>query len=246
MPARECFPEHHAHRPDVGGLCRLLPGEALGRDVGERPRHVALRREGLRLLDLGEPEVEHTDRDVSSLREQHIRRLDVPVDDPTRVRVRECLEHLSRRLDGGAVVELSAAESLAEGASRDVLVGDVDVPGIPAEAVRALAGGVTEPRRGLRLSFGAGGRLALARDDLERDVEAVLLVFRQPDRARAAAPEGPQGPVAPEHKVALDEGWGRVRHQPSWVGGAIRKSCTSYSRVTVTAASAGAHHERAR
>jgi len=49
---------------------------------------------------------------------------------------------------------------------------------------------------GVRLALGARGGLALARDDLESDVEAVLLVAREPDRARAAAAERAQGSVA--------------------------------------------------
>ena len=52
------------------------------------------------------------------LGEQHVRRLHVAVDDPARVREREPLEHLRRRLDGALVAELcvrSACRSVSPG-----------------------------------------------------------------------------------------------------------------------------------
>jgi hypothetical protein len=98
------------------------------------------------------------------------------MNDPARVRVRECLEDLGARFDRSAVIELAAPERLAKGPPRDVLLGDVDVLGIPAEPVRALTGGVAQASGGLRLPLGAGCRLALPRDDFESDVEPVLLV----------------------------------------------------------------------
>ena len=58
-------------------------------------------------------------------------------------------------------------------------------------------------RRGLAL--GARGGLALARDDLERDVEPRLLVAGEPDRAGAAAAERAQRPVAAEHEPGAFE-----------------------------------------
>ena len=78
------------------------------------PGHVSLGGEGLSLLHLGEPEVEDGRRDPGTFREQHVRRLDVTVDDPAPVRVREGLEHLRARLDGVGVVELAASQRLAE------------------------------------------------------------------------------------------------------------------------------------
>ena len=57
---------------------------------------------------LREAEVEQPHRDLLALGEEHVRGLDVAVDDPARVRVGERVEHLRRRLDGGRVVELAA------------------------------------------------------------------------------------------------------------------------------------------
>ncbi len=227
MAPAQRLPEHHADRPHVGGLGGLLPCEPLGRDVGERPRHVSLRGERLRLLDLRQAEVEHTHGNRLPLREQHVGGLDVSVDDAARVRVREGLEHLSGRLDRSGVVELAAAERLAERASRHVLVGDVHVARIPSEPVGALTGRMAQPGSGLRLAFGTRRSLALPRDDLQRDVEAVALVPGQPDGARAAAAKRPQRAVAAQHELALDQGWRCIGHRLSRVGGGTGKSFTT-------------------
>ena len=103
----------------------------------------------------------------------------------------EAVEDLSSCLDGLAVAQLARAHRLTQRAAADVLVGDVDVAGIGAEAIRAQAALVSQPRRRLGFAFGPVRRLALARDDLERDLEPRALVPCEPDGARAAAPEGP-------------------------------------------------------
>ena len=231
MAAGQRLPEHQSHRPDVRRLGRQRPGQPLRGDVGECARHIALRSQSFGLLDLRQTEVEHPDGDVPPLCEQHVRRLDVAVNDPARVRVRECLEDLSARLDRGVVIELAAPKRLAEGPARHVLVGDVDMLGVASEPVRALAGGVAQAGGGLRLPLGPGRRLALPRDDLESDVEAVLLVPGKPDRAGPSTPERPQRAVAPEDELALDKGWGCVRHRLSRVGGGTDKSFTCRERL---------------
>ena len=140
-----------------------------------------------------------------ALGEQDVRRLDVAVDDPAAVRVRERLEHLRGDLDRAAVAELARGERLAQRAAGDVLVGDVDVARIARERVDPLAARMAERRRGLRLALGARGGLALARDHLQRDVEAALLVARKPDMAHPARAERPQRPVTSEDEL-LREG----------------------------------------
>ena len=45
MTARQGLPEHQPHRPHVGRLGRQAAGQAFRGDVGERARHVALRRQ---------------------------------------------------------------------------------------------------------------------------------------------------------------------------------------------------------
>ena len=186
-----------ADRPDVRRRAAgLAVHEPLRRDVGERAGHVAGGRQRLLLGELGEPEVEQPHRDVAAFREQHVRGLHVTVDDPALVGVREPLEHLRGGLDRGCVIEPAGPHRLPHRLAGHVLVRDVDVARVAVEAVGAQAALVAQARRRERLALRARGRLALARDDLERHVEAVLLVAREPDRARAAAAERAQGPVA--------------------------------------------------
>src|SRR5918994_1591622 len=86
-------------------------------------------------------------------------------------------------------------------AARYVLVRDVDVARVVADVVRTDTSVVTEAAGGERLALGTRCGLAFARDDLQSDVEAVLLVEREPDRARTSGSERSHGPVAPEHEL---------------------------------------------
>ena len=124
---------------------------------------------------------------------------------PSRVRVRERVRDLAGGLDGGAVVQLAGAQRAAQRLAGDVLVGDVDVLVVAGEAERALAVGMAELRGRPRLALGARSGLALARHDLERDLDAELGVVCEPDRAGAAAPERAQRPVAAEDELGRGE-----------------------------------------
>ena len=93
-----------------------------------------------------------------------------------------------------------------------VLVGDVDVAAVAAEVVGADAALVTEPRRSLHLPGRARRALALAGDDLERDLEPGALVAREPDRAGPAATERTEGPVAVEDELGCGKGVRGARH----------------------------------
>ena len=83
------------------------------------PGHVALGGQGLGLLDLGEAEVEHRRGDLAALRQQHVRRLDVTVDDPAPVSVREGLENLGRKPRS----RVASSSSPLRSASRNVRPG---------------------------------------------------------------------------------------------------------------------------
>ena len=213
MAAGERLPEDHPDGPDVTPLARLAPVEALGRDVRERPGDVADRRERVRLVELGETEVEDARREAVAVLDEHVRGLHVAMDDPVAMGMREPLEDLSRELDGGRVVELARADQLAQRAAADVLVGDVHVAVVRAEVVRAHAALVAQARRGLHLACRACRALALPRDDLQRDVEPGLLVAGEPDRAGAAATERPERPVAVEDERAVGKGEGSGGHR---------------------------------
>jgi len=128
------------------------------------------------------------------------------------MRVREAVADLGARLDRRRVVEFARAHRLAERLPRDELVRDVDVAGVPRERVCAQAARMAQPCRGGGLALGAGGGLALAGDDLQRDVEARLLVAREPDRPVAAAPERAERAVAPEDERGALEGGRGIRH----------------------------------
>src|SRR5262249_12306651 len=148
-------------------------------------------------------------------------------------------EDLNRCLDRRRIVELAAAHRLAKRAAGHVLIGDVHMLRIAPESVGPLTGGMAEPRGRLRLALGARGGLALARDDPERDVDPVLFAACGPHGARAAASQRLQGPIPSKDELALEDGWGGVRHQLSWVGQAVSESCPAESLVRVTTASAG-------
>ena len=229
----ERLPEDHADGPDVAPLGGLLAREPLGRDVRERPGHVADGGQRVGLVELGEPEVEDADRQLLALLDEHVRGLHVPVHDPAPVGVGEAVEHLGGDLDRLGVREAVGAEGLAERAPPHVLVRDVDVARVSAEVVGAHAALVTQPRGGLHLPARARGALALARDDLERHLEARPLVVGQPDRAGAAPAERLQGPVAVEDEGAIGEGEGGVRHEPGPLRRGRRTSSAAGSPVTL-------------
>ncbi len=235
MPARERLPQHHADGPDVCSGLRVVARQPLGRDVGERSRHVALRGQGLRLGHPREPEVEQPRRDPVAFGQQDVRRLDVAVEDPGRVGMRKSLAHLSAGLDRVGVGQLPRAKRLPEGAARDELVGDVDVSRVAGEGVGPQAAGMPELRGGGGLALRARGGLALAGDDLQGDVEARLLVTGEPDRPRAAAPERSKGPVSVENEPVAFERERSVGHGSELVGGRRVISSTGEPRSTVWA-----------
>jgi hypothetical protein len=109
VTAGQRLPEHHADRPDVRRTRRGVAREPLRRDVRQGSGHVPLRGQRFRFVHLRQPEVEDADGHPLPLGEQHVRGLDVAVDDPAAVGVRKRLEHLRDRFDRRRVVELAAA-----------------------------------------------------------------------------------------------------------------------------------------
>ena len=112
--------------------------------------------------------------------DEDVRGLDVAVDDPARWACASASRDLSRDLDGVAIGERAGADRLAERPPGHVLVRDVDVARVVADVVRPHAALVPEAPRRQRLALGTCGRLALPRDDLQRDLSA-----RSARRARA-------------------------------------------------------------
>ena len=97
-----------------------------------------------------------------------------------------------------------AAMRLAQRAAGDVLVGDVDVARIAGERVDPLAARMAQRGRGARLPLGPFGDATLAHDHLQRDVEAVALVAREPDVAHATGAERPKRPVPSQDQLVRE------------------------------------------
>ena len=115
----EAFEEDARERVDVARRACRLAADQLGRDVIERPHHLAGRRQHRVRPSLGEPEVRHgrTARRV----EHHVRGLHVPVNDPARVQRVEAGRDL--RGEPEALIEGQRAgrlDAVAERASLDV------------------------------------------------------------------------------------------------------------------------------
>ena len=137
MAAGQPFPEQHTDRPHVGGRAGLLPTQALGRDVRQRPRDVADRRQRLLLAHEREPEVEQLHAHAGRFGEEHVRGLHVAMDDSLRMGVRQTVEDLRRRLQHVRVAERLRPQRLTQRPPDDVLVGDVDVAGIAGKGIGA-------------------------------------------------------------------------------------------------------------
>ena len=90
---------------------------------------------------------------------------------------------------------------------------------------------MAQARRRRRLPLGAGGRLALAGDDLEGDIETRPLVAGEPHRARPSAPERTKRPVATEDGLAFRKGERGAGHRSSQVGDSRRISSPSEGRL---------------
>ena len=153
---------------------------------------------------------------------------------PAAVGVREPVEDLARRVDRLRIGQLPRAQRLAQRPAADVLVGDVDVARVGAEAVRAQAALVAKPCRRLGLALGPVAGLAFSRHDLEGHVETVRLVAREPDGARRAAPERPQWPIAVEHELARGEGVRCDRHVVRGLATAAQSPLRSGAVATVS------------
>ena len=197
----ERLPEQHADRPDVALRSRLLPSETFRSDIGERPGYVSDRRERVGTVELCETEVEEPYRDLVAVLEQDVGWLDVAMDDSGAVRMREGVEHLRSDLDGVCFRQRTRSESLSNRAARDVLVRDVDVACVMAYVVRPHAAIVPEAARGKSLALGPCSRFPFSRDDLERDIQTVAFVEREPDRAGAATPERAHRAVTAENEL---------------------------------------------
>ena len=213
MPSRERLPEHHADGPDVRrrrsrarrraarARCTRAFRARLPARSASRRRPSARARSRARARRPAAPSASRTFDGLTS-------RWRIPAACAC-ARPSQTCAHASI---ASSSVSSSGAQRLAERLAGDELVRDVDVPRVVREAVRAEAGRMAQARRGLGLALGARRGFPFARDDLERDVEARLLVAGEPDRAGAAAAERPERPVAAEDELGEGERLGGLSH----------------------------------
>ena len=119
VEAGQRLPEQDADRPHIGGRAGGLAAQPLGRDVGERAGDVSDRGQALLLVHQREAEIEELHGDSAALGQQHVRRLDVAVDDAVGVGVSQALEHLGSNLERRRIAHLAGADRLAQRAARE-------------------------------------------------------------------------------------------------------------------------------
>jgi hypothetical protein len=205
-PALDGGVERRAQRPHVRRRPGRLVAQPLGRDEPGRADERARPGERRVAVERGDPEVGEDDPAVVG--QQHVRGLDVPVQESPAVRGGQRVQQPRADLGDPARRERAAGlDRLAEGAALDQLHDD---PG-PAVGLHHVVDGddarVVEHGGGPRLPGRPRaqhralvlGRVLVRLDLLERDVPAEQLVVRAPDRAHAARPQ------RRHQTVAIDE-----------------------------------------
>ena len=210
--AGERLPEHHADRPDVGS--RASPS----RRAAARARCTRACRECRRApvsvsnsAIWASPKSSSRTSIAPRLGEQYVRRLDVAWTIPRRWACASASAICAATSTAPRVVELSAADRLAQRAAGDVLVRDVDVRRVAGQRDDPLAARM--PQRGCcaRLALGPMPRLPFPRDDLQGDVEAAPLVAGQPDVTHPARAERSQRAVPAEDELLGERRRGHPR-----------------------------------
>ena len=206
--------EDRPQREEVGAGVRDLPARLLGRHVGHRahrrarggelvglhrgraPRS-APRRPTARALDLGEAEVQ--DLRLAPRVHEDVGGLEVPVDDPLRVRRLERVRDLDPHLQQRPELERPSPDPLAQRLALEQLHRDEVLALVLVDLVDGADAGVVEGGGGAGLALEALERGRVPRhlrgQELERDVAAELRVLGLVDDAHAAAAELRRDPV---------------------------------------------------
>ena len=200
--AAEALVEHAAERVEVGAAVDRLALELLGGGVLERADEEARLRQTRRGHLLRDPEVAQVDA-LRRLRDEDVRRLDVPVDEPAVVRrverARDLLQQVERLPEPERPLLL---QQRAQVDALDVAHGDVEEAVRLARVVDRDDVRVVERGGDLRLADEALAEGVVAgqrrRHQLERDLPPQLHVLGLVDDAHAAAADHVRDPVAGE------------------------------------------------
>jgi hypothetical protein len=184
-PAGEQLVQHGAEAVPVRRRARRPALEQLGRGVGQRPRRAGGQR--------GEPEVDHPD--VAALRDQDVRRLEIAVQDATRMQLadrrRDPAEHAAELVAAGAarvLAQAHAAHQLHREERRAVVDREIEEPDQPG---RVDVGERAELRLDLDQRVERGRAEPLERDGrTEREVDRLV------DLAARPAPQAPHEAVS--------------------------------------------------
>jgi hypothetical protein len=180
-------------RVQVGLLADLLALALLGGHVGERAEHVAGARQRILADEARTAEVRQLGgfrAVLRAVRDEHVLRLDVAVDDAARVRVGERAGECDSDREQLLVAQVAGGDQGGEGAPLDQL-GD-QVAGVLHDArliqrddprVRQARRRERLPARALAVAVGAEG------NPLERNLAVQYLVVRAPDDAEPARAE---------------------------------------------------------
>ena len=208
--AGQALEEDAAERVDVGPGVDVAGGDLLRRDVGDRADEALRAGEALGAHRVaGEAEVAEV-RLLGLGGDEHVRRLDVAVDEPERVRGVERVGDRPEQTDGLRRVEAARrrVDELAEVVALDVPHRQVEVPALLAGRVDRDDVRVVEARCELRLDeeplAEALVRRELGREHLDGHLALQVDVLAQVDGAHRAASEQTLDPEAGEHAPDLD------------------------------------------
>ena len=166
--AREHLEERRAEREHVRPRIDDAAARLLRRHVAGGAEDVPFAREPARggidrlAFELREPEIE--DLHAPVFPDEHVLRLQIAMEEPLAVRVREALEHLAGVGDRLADRELAVVEHAAQAVARDVLEDDEHAPVFFAGLVHGDEIRVGHRRRRARFAEEACASIRVRRD----------------------------------------------------------------------------------
>ncbi len=190
--SRERLEEDSADGEQIAARVHVLAADdLLGRHIPRSAdHHPASRQRGLSVehpLGLGPRQAEVEQLDAVRC-EEHVRGLEVAMDDPSRVQSRERREHVEADPDRLRDFERTVLQSLVQRFAVEQLHGDEQVALVLADLVDLADVGVVHAGGGAGLAPEAAPRrvVVAARDHLQRDRPFEPLVARRIDDAHAA------------------------------------------------------------